>query len=176
MMLVQRGRMTTDQIWGTPQPAQRWGVRESVTAVGVAAVIAALGGAAIYAATGSHAQQSFGHGPPPGGFASAQMMSALPALHGELVVEDGKGGYSTLLTQTGTVTAMSPSSVTVRSADSFAQTYDLQPSTRTTHPIAVNDEVSIQATRDGQRVIVNTVDDRIGPGGPAGPPGPTPHN
>ncbi|MCV7042687.1 hypothetical protein BST36_12310 [Mycolicibacterium moriokaense] len=171
--------MASEQVWGAPQPAQRWGARETVTAVGVAVVIAALGGAAIYAATGSHAQQSFGHGPPgppPGGFASAQMMSALPALHGELVVEDGKGGYSSLLTQIGTVTAMSPTSITVRSADAFTQTYDLQPTTRTTLLIAVNDEVSVQATRNGHAVTADTVDERIGPVGPAGPPGPTPHN
>jgi hypothetical protein len=44
--------MTTDQVWGAPQPPPRsWGWRESAAAVAVAAVIAALGGAAIYAAT-----------------------------------------------------------------------------------------------------------------------------
>ena len=138
MSLVQRGRMTIDQgtddtVWGAPQSTpQRWGMRETLTALGVAAVIAAIGGAAIYAATGSHSSHrrsgtGMPGGPPPVGFSSRQLTAALPALHGELVVSDGKGGYSTMLTQTGTITAISPTSITVRSTDNFIQTYDLQP-------------------------------------------------
>ena len=45
------------------------------------------------------------------------------SLHGEFVVPDGAGGYNTVLTQTGTVTAISPTSITVRSEDGFSQTY-----------------------------------------------------
>ncbi len=176
MPLVQRGGMTIDQetdeaVWGAPQsPPQRWGMRETLTAVGVAAVIAGLGGAAIYAATGSQSTQPFGHGipggPPPGGFSARQLTPAPAALHGELVVSDGKGGYSTMLTQTGTITAISPTAITVRSDDAFTQTYDLQPSTRIAHSLVVNDEVTLQATRTGAVATATTVHQRIGPGGP----------
>lgn len=186
MSFVQRGCMTIDQetdetVWGAPQSSpQRWGMRETLTAVGVAAVIAGLGGAAIYAATGSQSSQTFGRGmpggPPPAGFSSQQLTAALPALHGELVVSDGKGGYSTMLTQTGTITAISPTSITVRSTDNFTQTYDLRPATGISHSLVVNDEVTLQATRTGQVATATTVNERIGPGGPDGPPGPAPQN
>ena len=186
MWLGQRGRMTTEQpsdapVWGAPQPSpQRWGVRETVVAVGVAAVIAGLGGAAIYAATGSHAQQPFGHGtpggPPPGGFSAAQHMSAAPtSLHGEFVVANG-GDFSTMITQVGIVTAISPTAITVASADTFTQTYELQAAAHTDQTIAVSDEVSIQGRRTGDVTTATSVERQIGPGGPAGPPGPAPQN
>src|SRR6476659_9107768 len=116
------GRMTTDQItthqvWGAPEPTPpRWGWRETAAAVAVAAVIAALGGAAIYAATAgsSHSfgapHQAFGPGGgPPGGPGGQHGAIGGPAdvgatsLHGEFVVPDGPGRYTTVLTQTGTV-------------------------------------------------------------------------
>jgi hypothetical protein len=185
MWLGQRGRMTIDQtpaqpVWGAPQPSPpRWGVRETVMAVGVAGVIAGLGGAAIYAATESSSQQAFGHGPPgappPGGFSAAQVVGAFPALHGELVTSDGSGGFTTMLTQTGTVTAITPTSVTVRSADGFTQTYELPPGAQKTgQSIVANDEVSIQGKRTGQATTATSVTTRTGPGGPAQLPGPVP--
>ncbi len=178
-MTIDQG--TDDTVWGAPRSGSHsWGARETLTAVGVAAVIAGLGGAAIYAATGSDSAQPFGHnlpdGPPPGGFSARQVTGAMPALHGELVVSDGNGGFSTMLTQTGTVTAISPTAITVRSADAFSQTYDLRPATQMAHSIAVNDEVSVQATRTGQGATAKSVSERIGPGGPVGPPGPASSN
>ena len=185
MGLGQRGRMTIDQssddpVWGSPQPAQQhWGLRETLLAVGVAAVIAGLGGAASYAATGSHAAQQFGHGAPggpPGGFAAAQHMTAAPAsLHGEFVVADG-GEFSTMVTQSGTVTAISPTAITVASADTFTRTYVLQPMAHTDQTVTVSDEVSIQGERTGDVITATSVNIQKGPGGPAGPPGPAPHN
>jgi hypothetical protein len=146
----------------------------------VAAVIAGLGGAVIYAATGSHAQQPFGHaapgGPLPGGFSAAQHMTAAPAsLHGEFVVADG-GDFSTMVTQNGTVTAISPTAITVASADAFTQTYVLQPTAHTDQTIAVSDEVSIQGKRTGGETTATSVNIQRGPGGPTGPPGPAPVN
>src|SRR5215217_3502232 len=111
--------MTTDQlatedpVWGAPDTSpRRWGLRETVVAVGVAAVIAGLGGAAIYAATNSNshsmggAHQPFGGYGGPGGQHSGPMggpggqaPGPMP-LHGEFVVSDGSGGYTTELTQT----------------------------------------------------------------------------
>lgn len=184
MSVMQRVRMTIDQstepVWGASPPAPpRWGLRETLVAVGVAAVIAGFGGAAIYAATGSPAQQAFGHGMPggpPGGFTSAQHLAGEPTtLHGEYVVADG-GGFATKLTQTGTVTAISPTAITVASADGFTQTYELPAAAHTDRTIAVSDQVSIQGTRAGQLTTATSVDIQRGPGGPAGPPGPAPRN
>lgn len=184
MSVMQRVYMAIDQstepVWGaSPPTAQRWGLRETLVAVGVAAVIAGLGGAAIYAATGSPAQQAFGHGMPggpPGDFISTQHLAGEPTtLHGEYVVAHG-GGFATKLTQTGTVTAILPTAITVASADGFTQTYELQAATHTDRTIAVSDQVSIQGTRNGHVTTATSVDTQIGPGGPAGPPGPPPHN
>jgi hypothetical protein len=119
-------QIPTEQVWGAPQPSpRRWGLRETVAAVGVAAVIAALGGAAIYAATDGSSQSS---GAPRQAFGSGGGMPNGPgvpptSLHGEFVVPDGAGGFTTELTQTGTVTAISPTSITVRSEDGYSQTY-----------------------------------------------------
>jgi hypothetical protein len=178
--------MSTDQtapehqVWGAPQPEpRRWGWRESAAAVAVAAVIAALGGAAIYAATEgtSHPfgapHQAFG---PPGAMQAGpggphmgkpgQGEIAPPSLHGEFVVADGSGGYTTELTQTGTVTAISPTSITVRSEDGFTQAYVI-PSTagNAGAPFAVDDQVVVRATRNGQTATVTNIGNPL-PGGP----------
>jgi hypothetical protein len=182
------GRMTTDQIdterqvWGAPQAAPRgWGWRETAAAVAVAAVIAALGGAAVYAATAgnSHSfgapRQAFGPGGGmpggPGGQHGAiggPGPAALGAtsLHGEFVEPDGAGHYTTVLTQTGTVAAISPTSITVRSEDGYSQTYVI-PSTAGSAgaPFAVDDQVVVRATRNGQTATVTNIGSPL-PGGP----------
>jgi hypothetical protein len=138
--------MTTDeigterQVWGAPQPPpRRWGLRETAAAVAVAAVIAALGGAAIYAATessshsfgGPHQAFGPGGGMPGGPGQHGGMGGPGPdavdgtSLHGEFVVRDGAGSYTTVVTQTGAITAISPTAVTVRSEDGFSQTYGI---------------------------------------------------
>ena len=152
-------------------------MRETAVAVGVAAVIAGVGGAAIYAATegNSHslggAHQPFGGGPGgpggqrsgPGGAVSGPGTFGPPSLHGEFVAADHAGGYTTELTQSGTVTAISPESVTVRSEDGFSQTYVIPPTASSAQaPFAVNDEVIVRATRTGQTATVSN----ISPGGP----------
>lgn len=191
--------MTTEQIaaehevWGAPQPSpRRWGLRETAAAVAVAAVIAALGGAAIYAATESNSHsfggphQAFGPGGGmPGGPGGQHGAIGGPgpaavgstSLHGEFVVPDGSGGYTAQLTQTGTVTAISPTSITVRSEDGYAQTYVI-PSTAGNAgapPFAVDDQVVVRATRNGQTATVTNIgnplqDAPLGRGGPGAPP------
>ena len=96
------------------------------------------------------------------------------SLHGEFVVPDGAGGYTTVLTQTGTVTAISPTSITVRSEDGYSQTYVI-PNTagNAGMPFAVDDEVVVRATRDGQTATVTNIGNPpqgapLGPGGPGG--------
>jgi hypothetical protein len=173
------GRMTSEQIaterqvWGVPEPSpRRRGLRETAAAVGVAAAIAAFGGAAIYAAT-EGSSHSFGaphqavrpgggipgpsgqHGAI-GGTGTAAVGST--SLHGEFVIADGSGGYSTVLTQTGTVTAISPTSISVRSDDGYSQTYVI-PNTagNAGPPFAVDDHVVLRATRNGQTATVTNI-------------------
>jgi hypothetical protein len=179
--------MSTDQlategpVWGAPDPSPRkWGLRETAVAVGVATVIAGLGGAAIYAATDSHsasgAHQPFGGMPGgPGGQHSGPMGGQSPdamSLHGEFVVADGAGGYTTELTQTGTVTAMSPTSITVRSEDGFSQTYVIpQAAAGAGSAFAVDDQVIVRATRTGEAATVKDIGRPLdGAGAPGGPP------
>jgi hypothetical protein len=170
-------QIATEQVWGAPPPPpRRWGLRETAAAVGVASVIAALGGAAIYAATegSSHSFASAHQAPGPGGGmpggpggpggqhgaigGPGPAAVGSTSLHGEFVVPDGSGGYSTVLTQTGTVTAISSTSVTVRSEDGYSQTYVI-PNTagNATPPFAVDDHVDIRATRNGQTATVTNI-------------------
>ena len=163
------GRMTSE-----PEPSpRRWGLRQTAAAVGVAAVIAAFGGAAIYAATegsshsfgATHQAVRPGGGMPggPGGQHGAIGGTGTAAvgstsLHGEFVVPDGSGGYSTVLTQTGTVTAISPTSISVRSDDGYSQTYVI-PNTagNAGPPFAIDDHVVLRATRNGQTATVTNI-------------------
>lgn len=143
-----------------------WGLRGTLAAVGIAAVVAGIGGAAIYAATADEPHMMGMQGPPPhdhnGGPpnpASAQAAES-EALHGEFVVPDGAGGFTTILSQTGRVTAISPTSVTARSDDGFSQTYVIAapgPAAANTPPFAVNDAVAIRATRSGSTASVTTI-------------------
>jgi hypothetical protein len=163
--------MTTDQTAaaGIPEVApRRWGPRETAVAVGVAAVIAGLGGAAICAATdgSSHVmggprqvrQMSGPSGPHAGVLGAPGEAAGSTSLHGEFVVPDGAGGYTTELTQTGTVTAVSPTSITVRSVDSYSQTYVIPPTAGAAGaPFAVDDQVIVRATRTGQTATVTSI-------------------
>jgi hypothetical protein len=184
-------QIATDQVWGAPQPSpRRWGLRETAAAIVVAAIIAALGGAAVYAATASSSHsfgaphQAFGPGGgTPGGpggqqgaiGASGPAAMGAMSLHGEFVVPDGAGGYTTEVTQTGTVTAMSATSITVRSEDGYSQTYVI-PNTAGNAgvPFAVDDQVVVHATRNGQTATVTNIGNPP-QGGPLGPGGPPPH-
>lgn len=192
---------TTHQVWGAPEPSPpHWGWRETAAAVAVAAVIAALGGAAVYAATAGNSHsfggphQAFGPG---GGMPGGGVIPDGPgsqrgaiggpgpaavdatSLHGEFVEPDGAGRYTTVLTQTGTVSAISPTSITVRSEDGYTQTYVI-PSTagNAGAPFAVDDQVVVRATRNGQTATVTNIGNPLpgGPPGPNGPGGPPRHN
>jgi hypothetical protein len=136
-------------VWGAPaEHPQTWSTRTTVAAVGIAAALAAVGGVVVHAATGNNGDGHAG-GPPgwgpggPGGFQRS--------LHGESVVSDGEGGFSTELTQTGDITAASDTSVTVRSQDGYSHTYVLNTDTRKPpQPLQTGTQVSIRATeQDG---------------------------
>jgi hypothetical protein len=146
-----------------------WSLRGTAAAVGIAAVIAGAGGAAVYAATDGGPRMMGTHsGPGPGqvdhlGGASHDdaAKEATPdsaSVHGEFVVADGTGGFNTVISQTGRVTAISPTSVTARSDDGYTQTYVIPPApSNAGPPFAVNDNVTIRATRTGHVASVTTI-------------------
>lgn len=138
-----------------------WGLRGTLAAVAVATVIAGAGGAAVYAATGSGFATSGGHGGPGPTFPVPPAMhdggpDAVAQVHAESVVADGRGAFTTELSQRGTVTGIDPRSLTARSADGFVQRY-LIPATATPPPFRVGDEVSIRATRVGADATITSV-------------------
>lgn len=170
--------------WGAPQPANaKWSTRKTVAAAGIALALAAGGGAVIYAATSgdsNHMQGGpGGFGGPggpggPGGF-GGQRGSAMPAaLHGEFVVSDGNGGYTTELTQTGTVTAISDTAITAQSADQYTHTYVIDSATQQQATVAVGNTTTIAATVSGDTATATRIGGtESGPGGPmAGSGGP----
>jgi len=65
------------------------------------------------------------------------------ALHGEFTVPGPNGGYQTLAMQTGTVTSVSGSSITVKSADGYSKTY------------VVDTNTLVDAGRDGIGSVKN---------------------
>lgn len=54
---------------------------------------------------------------------------AFGAIHGEFVVPKSGGGYQTVDAQRGTVTSVSRTSITLKSADGFIKTYTVTSST-----------------------------------------------
>jgi hypothetical protein len=150
---------------------RRWSKRQTLGVVAVAVVIGGLGGAAVYAATAGSSHAMAGamhgpmHGPPPPGTLAATQAEPAGVLHSEYVVSDGQGGFSTKMTQTGTVDEITLSSLVVRSEDGYTQIYTFPSSAVVPKPsLAANDTVTVQATRTGQTVTLNS----IGEGQPYG--------
>jgi len=154
--------MTADHVtldsagWAAPHSApRRWGAGRTAAAVAIAVVIGGLGGAAVYAATGHTEHFAMGRFDGPGfdpagsgGAHSAQGwagQTAGPALHGQMVVPDGDGRFTTVVIQTGTLTAVTPTSATVRSVDGFSQTYSVPAGLQVP---AVDEPVTVRAVRD----------------------------
>lgn len=181
--------MTTDQqttteprAWGaspTPGPPRR---RKTAAVVGVAAAIAVAGGVTVYATTSgsdSTTTQGPGAGAAPGG-AGGPMGAGVESLHGTYTVADDSGtGYHTEVTQTGEVTAISATSITVLSADDYTKTYPIGsdtvvqamdstaagapgsggPATATLDTIAKGDQVTLTAAESG---TVDTITEQTG--------------
>lgn len=164
----------------------KWTTRRTtaVTAAAATAVIA-IGGVAVArsgdsgttAAQGTAAQgQQAGPGgttgqAPGGGGGLAS------ALHGEIVTQDTDGSYVTRLIQSGEVTAVSATSITVVSADDFSATYAVSADTvvnggqSAIGDVATGATVSVTASED--KAALSIVDQsQTGPGGfPGGGPG-----
>lgn len=163
--------------WGAPQPHRGWSKQQTLAAIGVAAVIAGFGGAAIYAATGS-SSDAFGHGPGPGGThrwngpgRGTDGPGVGPSLHGQFVVSDGNGGFTTVLTQSGVLTAVSGTSITAESPDGFTQVYTITPGSPPANAqLAVNDTANIRATLSNGTATATTVDEDDAAGSDGPPP------
>jgi hypothetical protein len=166
--------------WGDPAaaaPKKGWSGKKTAIAAGIAVVIAAGGGAAIWAGTSSadnSAQQGGpgGFGGPggtggPGGQFRGQgaggnfgggMAALRDALHGDFVVAGQNGGYTTERLQTGDVTALSATSVTLTSKDGYKQTYTLDGSTQKTGDVKQGDtNITVVAKVDGQTATATSL-------------------
>lgn len=144
--------------WGAPQPAEQaarpsWTAKKTVAAVAIAVAIAGAGGVAIYAASGTSQQNGAG-GMGPGG------MGGMPP--------DGQGGMrgfglGTGTTthgefQTGEVTAISDTSVEVKSTDGYTKTYVIDADT-VAEGVEKGDTVTVIAsTEDGKSVASSVVE------------------
>lgn len=149
---------SAEPTWGAPQTTpSSWNTRKTLATVGIAAAIAAVGGGVIYAASGNSSEHGGpgGHGWSMNGQGGPQAFGqrgttggaiGAATLHGQFVVSDGNGGYTTELTQTGTVTAVSADSITAKSSDDYTHTYTIDTTTRTESGLKVGDTVSIRAT------------------------------
>jgi hypothetical protein len=170
-----------------PPEKKAWSGRKTAIAAGVAVVIAVGGGLAIWAGTSSNdasAQQGVG-GPGgtggPGGFGGRAGSfgggagALLNALHGDFVVADATGGYVTERLQTGGVTELSATSVTLTSKDGYKQTYTIDSSTQKTGDVKAGDNVTVVAKVNGTTATATTLGEAIsaqrGTGTGAGPGG-----
>jgi hypothetical protein len=122
--------------------------RTVLAAVGGGAAIALIAGGAVVVATsasasGSPTQTTAAHsaapnpgtdgpdGRGPGGAGHWGMRSGMGmALHGTFVVARPGGGYQTVAAQRGVVTALSATSITLKSEDGYTATYVLNSSTK----------------------------------------------
>ena len=87
------------------------------------------------------------------------------ALHGEYVIAKPGGGYQTIDTQQGQVTAVSSGSITVKSSDGFTKSYTVTASTLVDAQrdgigsIKVGDTVSVNATVSGGTTTATDIRD-----------------
>jgi hypothetical protein len=107
-----------------------------------------------------------------GGPGGPGMMGPRGALHGELVVPQRDGtGTQTVVVQSGTVTAVSATSLSVKSSDGYTATYVITSSTRVAArsggitSLKKGDEVHVAATKSGSTstaLMVGARPDRTG--------------
>jgi hypothetical protein len=101
-----------------------------------------------------------GPGGMPGGQGPGGGLGA--ALHGTFVVSDGNGGYVTEETQTGKVTALSATSITVLSSDGYSRSYTV--TSNAVSGVATGHTVRVLATVSGQTATATRVDDETSRG------------
>ncbi len=157
----------------------------------VAVVALAAGGGIVYLATHSGTSASpasaqgaaqspapspsastpsfYGHGPGGfgrfGGFGGLGLGGLGGIVHGQVTERTSSGGYQTVDVQSGTVTAVSSSSITVKSADGYSATYVVVSSTEVNAQAAgistvkVGDTVELTATVSGSTATAASIID-----------------
>jgi hypothetical protein len=99
----------------------------------------------------------------PGGFGFGGGLFG--ALHGQLVVRKPGGGYQTVDVQNGQVTAVSSTSITLKSADGFTKTYAVTSSTLVDAQrdgigsVKVGNQAAVLATVSGSAVTATSISD-----------------
>jgi hypothetical protein len=93
-----------------------------------------------------------------GGMGGSGLLGRLGGVqHGELTVTGGDGKTVVMIVQRGAVTAASATSLSVRSADGFAQTYAVNAATRVSGgsaaELANGDQVLVLARKDGRVAV-----------------------
>ncbi|NKQ55343.1 hypothetical protein HFP15_20875 [Amycolatopsis sp. K13G38] len=165
--------------WGDPQPpAPKWSGRKTLVAAAVAIAIAAIGAVAIYAGTSSNAGNQQGFGGPGGGMGrmggfggqTGAMSVMRDALHGDFTVSEN-GSYVTERMQNGQVTALSATSITVKSTDGYTQTYAIDSSTQKANNLATGTNVMVLAKVSGNSATATSITDSNSFQGQGGMPG-----
>jgi hypothetical protein len=101
----------------------------------------------------------------PGGFGFGFGGGLFGALHGQLVVRKPGGGYQTVDVQDGQVTAVSSTSITLKSADGFTKTYAVTSSTLVDAQrdgigsVKVGNQAAVLATVSGSAVTATSISD-----------------
>ena len=108
------------------------------------------GGAA--ATPSPSARPAFPHRDRPGGMGFG-FGGLFGAVHGQFVVPKSGGGFQTVDTQRGSVTAVSATSITVKSADGFTKTYQVMSSTNVDAQ-----RNGIGSVKTGHQVVVMATD------------------
>lgn len=158
------------------------GLRTGLLAGGIAVALTGGAAATVWAGTQpSPSPSSASSSPGPSASAKAPPSEGRgQPIHGEHVVKQQDGSYRTVVTQTGTIDAVSASEMTVKSEDGFTQRYSTSADTRIskipvdasrlrsgrgkpTLPAAsaadlkVGDKVRISGTKDGDNVTATKV-------------------
>jgi len=87
------------------------------------------------------------------------------ALHGQFVIAKSGGGYQTIDVQNGQVTAVSSTSITLKSADGFTRSYAVASSTLVDAQrdgigsVKVGNQASVQATVSGSAATAVSIED-----------------
>jgi hypothetical protein len=152
-----------------------------IVAGGTVGVIAATNhSAAASSANGPGGAGGFGGGRLGGGRFGGGAAGLANALHGDFTVSVN-GAYQTDRLQTGTVTSVSATDITVASADGYTQTYTVGSGTSvdngadTISNVAKGNTVTVIAAVSGNTATANTIQDTtLNPN--AGPPGGRPGN
>jgi hypothetical protein len=150
---------------GSGAPGPKKNPKVAIAGALVAVAVASAGvTAGVMAATGGSSTSSTAGGPGgsgSGGFGGAGgpggtgggAGAGMSALHGTYTVSDGNGSYTTELTQTGTVSAVSAGSITVKSVDGYSKTYTITTSTSVDNG---SDKISAVVTGHTVRIVASS--------------------